>query len=145
MVHHLLHWLPIAIRINKIIHDLHLSTFPGSFSEYSLTLAPCTGHAKWPKDLQTHHSLPHLTLAYVVPSAWNGLSTSKLAKVLFKWLWSFSWITQGEQALLPWELPHLALSSMIASCTVRPTVATCWHKCTWATWGQCPCFLALSL
>lgn len=85
-LHHILHWLPIAIRVNRAICDMpFFFAFPISSSEYFLASPHAQG---MPDDLKIcKHTISfHLFLCLHMFPQFDVLSTLTLPKVMFKWL-----------------------------------------------------------
>lgn len=124
---HILHWLPMAIRINKVIRDLPFFFFscPSNFILYFLALL----HAQNMTDdveICKHTIFFHLSSClhmlfpplgmFILPQNFASSCAGGFVRPL--------WITHRQQLPPTLKLPHMALSSMTVSCTKHPNVAT---------------------
>lgn len=138
---HILHWLPMAIRINKVIRDLPFFFFFLPFQLHLVLPGPaaCTEHDRWCRDLQTHHFLPPLLMfAHVVPSTWNVHSTSELCKFMCRWLCEA--FVNHPQTAAPSHLETTTHGPLLHDSVMHKTsqCSYLWYKGPWATGGQSP-------
>lgn len=88
-LHHIPHWLPIAIRINKAICNLpffFFFAFPTSSSEYFLASRCAQGMPDDLKICKHTFSFYLFSCLHMFFPQFDVLSTSTLPKVVFKWL-----------------------------------------------------------
>lgn len=136
---HILHWLPMTIRINKVIRDLPFFFCPSNFILYFLTLL----HAQNMTDdveICKHTIFFHLSscLHMLFPPLGMFILPQNFARSCAGGFVRPLWITHRQQPPPTLKLSYMALSSMTVSCTKHPTYSYLWYKGPWATGGQCP-------